>query len=229
LWLAIIARIGIFAFVVWLFFVKIVAGSWGFATDIGAHRGYSLGLTVTCWATIGLFILNLKLRGPKIPAGQRTIAWILSAFIALPMYYISLTAFAVSLFPYIPATRGGGDYTVYRKVTISLKTADTTESVSQSPECAQAVGGISPKRARVARETSQKRTQVSGGKSVIRGIVVEETSTAVYVADENWKPECSRRDPWIIPELRAISRDQIARIDYPGRTTPQPPVPQAKK
>jgi hypothetical protein len=52
---------------------------------------------------------------------ERIAAWILVGCIMSPLCYLMLVPFSHSVFLYIPATRGGGDYTVSPQVSIDLK------------------------------------------------------------------------------------------------------------
>ncbi len=51
----------------------------------------------------------------------RHVVWVLVICVLGPMYFVGQREFSYALFPYIPATRDGGDYTVSPVVNIHLK------------------------------------------------------------------------------------------------------------
>ncbi len=177
--------------IVWAWFplkANATESYWTYITGMMQHRLNALLLVLTCWAGVGYYVYIAKRKVPILPAGLRALAWLMIISIAGPMYYLSLMVFAYSLFPYIPATRGGGDYTVNRVATIWIKGRD---SLFYNPPSLMTAG------------------------------VVEETSSTVYVIDENeWHPYSWRNRSQHIPPPTAISRDQIVKIVYPHPDIP---------
>jgi hypothetical protein len=119
----------------WWFF-KTGAYYWDLVREMWRCRGHALGLMTGFLLVIGYMLFALGKRWAELPAQRRRVALLLAICLIGPMYYLSLMGFAFSLFAYVPAVRGGGDYTVSPLVTVSLKT-----------------GSVLP-RARVVEETS---------------------------------------------------------------------------
>jgi hypothetical protein len=113
---------------------------WTYITEICEHRLAALLLMFACWISIGTYVIVLKRSAVAgRPAGERALAWLLCASVSGPMYFLSLIAFAHSLFPYIPATRGGGDYTSTHMATIWFKSPDNTPF---APQLSWRFGGV---------------------------------------------------------------------------------------
>jgi hypothetical protein len=105
------------------------AGYWRLIMEICRYRWHALLLMAACWFSVGYYVFALKYwGGSRLAENQRALAWVLCASVAGPMYYISLMAFAYSLFPYIPATRGGGDYSVTHVANISIKSPEKSDA-----------------------------------------------------------------------------------------------------
>jgi hypothetical protein len=62
-------------------------------------------------------------------------AWILAFCLMIPTYYLALMSFSYSVFPFIPAVRGGGDYTTAPMVIAHLK----SESAKQEGQTVRAM------------------------------------------------------------------------------------------
>ena len=67
----------------------------------------------------------------QILVGKRLGAWALTTCLIFPIYYLSLLAFSRTVFPFIPAVRGGGDYSVAPKVLIYR--TDHSQRASPTP------------------------------------------------------------------------------------------------
>ncbi|VAW80953.1 hypothetical protein MNBD_GAMMA13-1900 [hydrothermal vent metagenome] len=60
---------------------------------------------------IGYSIFRVKLRAKEYTsASRKTALWVLFMCILFPIYYLMILSFAYGVYPYIPASRGGGDY-----------------------------------------------------------------------------------------------------------------------
>jgi hypothetical protein len=144
--------------------------------------------------------------------------------ITLPLYYLSLMAFSASVFSYIPATRGGGDYTVGPAVVITLKPGFVPDSsmkdileqeVRFTPDAPTGVAlGGSDKKGQVG--TTERPDAEKSGWRTRPCILIEETSTGVFVAapDDGGGPEAWRRLQSNRPTVTAISREMIAAVRY---------------
>lgn len=115
--------------------------------------------------------------------------WLLTCPLVGLMYYLTVVGFAHSLFPYVPASRGGGDYMLAPIVSIQLKKEmSATRSALET-----FLGNGDPK------------------------VVIDETSTTLFIADECTKGgplAWSQNRPRERPRVWAVSRDSIAVIQY---------------
>jgi hypothetical protein len=149
---------------------------------------------------------------------------ILTTCISVPVYYLSLMAFSASVFSYIPAGRGGGDYTSAPLVVVKLKADFIADPSVES--IIEVEGAAGPTRSIV----NQPGTTTKGAKvatdlvpSLRKGlprtrpcILIEETSGTIVLAEPRdgggpgeWRKSQSRR-----PNVIAISRDMIAAVVY---------------
>jgi hypothetical protein len=119
--------------------------------------------------------------------------WLLVACIMIPVYYLALLAFSHAVFPFIPAIRGGGDYTVAPRVVVYLKDQVSREVLGKY------LDSTSP--------TSFRTIPI---------ILLEETATALFIAsaDDAGGPCSWRLKPEKKPQVLSISRDLIAGVQY---------------
>ena len=146
---------------------------------------------------------------------------ILTTCISVPVYYLSLMAFSASVFSYIPASRGGGDYTSAPRVVVRLKADFTPDpSVESFIEADDAFGpGLSTGNQALPAGKSGQVTPIAPRKSMPRTrpcILIEETAGSIVLAEPSdgggpveWRKSQSRR-----PNVIAISREMIAGIVY---------------
>ena len=115
--------------------------------------------------------------------------WLLTPpFLGL-MYYMSLVGFAHCFFPFIPASRGGGDYLLAPTVSIQLE-----------DEMREA--------------KSHLKTFLDNGDPKV---VIDETTTTIFVADEciNGGPRAwSQNRPRQRPSVWAVRRDIVGSLEY---------------
>jgi hypothetical protein len=119
--------------------------------------------------------------------------WLLTGCLVVPTYYFALIAFSRAVFPFIPAVRGGGDYSVVPRVRVYLKEHAQTAALGDYLDTTSGEGARS--------------------KSVI---LLEETGTTLFVAnpDDAGGPCQWRLDPDKRPMVLSISRDVIADVQY---------------
>lgn len=149
---------------------------------------------------------------------------ILTTCISVPVYYLSLMAFSASVFSYIPAGRGGGDYTSAPLVVVKLKadfTADpSVESIIEAEDAAGPARSIVNQPGRAAKgakvATDLLPALRKGLPRTRPCILIEETSGTVVLAEPRdgggpveWRKSQNRR-----PNVIAISRDMIAAMVY---------------
>jgi hypothetical protein len=94
---------------------------WGFP-----HGAIYFVLLITL---IGFFIIRNSYRIKQIQDKVHRKAMFVSiAVITIPLFYISIIAFALTVYPYIPYEKGGGDYTKESPVYITFNTNAITRS-----------------------------------------------------------------------------------------------------
>lgn len=143
---------------------------------------------------LGLISVRVVRRGPKWGKDTKVNALMIVAAIGIPLYLLSLLSFAFSVFPFIPATKGGGDYTVVPQVKIYLKNKDIDTNAPFLSDYFD-----------------------SANRRVIdqNALLIEETSSLVYVAKfKNANEPNLWRKGEIKPEILAINRADIANILY---------------
>lgn len=118
----------------------------------------------------------------------------LSICMMLPIFYLSLMCFSTAVFSYIPASRGGGDYTVAPIIVIKVKSGLTVDSANARYLEADGQGGL--------------RTHPS--------VLIEETSAAIFIADPNdaGGPAEWRKSQGTRPGVFAIARQNVEAVQY---------------
>ena len=171
---------------------------------------------------------------------QQTNINLLTICVTVPLYYFGLMAFSASAFSYIPATRGGGDYTVGPVVVIKLKPEFTPDEnvksilePQEAPTSDQSAGR-EKKPARGQGNALESPAVVMAekpGRQTRPCILIEELSTGVFVAapedgggPAEWRRSQSRR-----PNVVAISRDMILAVSYLSLESMEKALPQAAK
>ena len=127
--------------------------------------------------------------------GNRTALWAIGACLLPPLFYLMLLSYAYGVFPFIPAARGGGDYTISPKVIIHF--SPSASGMNMLPLA-----------------TSADRTQTRPL------ILIEETNKGFYTADptdaggaEEWRTLGGRK-----PQLIFFSKDAISIMEFESRS-----------
>lgn len=131
-----------------------------------------------------------------IPAAELRTAWILALCLMFPTYYLALMTFSHAVFPFIPAIRGGGDYTVAPIVVVRLRAAVPKEVLGDYADPEEAL-----------------KTKPA--------ILLEETAAALFIANPadaggpcEWRSQANRR-----PQILSVSRDAVATVEYASPDT----------
>jgi hypothetical protein len=129
----------------------------------------------------------------ELPASQHRSLWLLLICLLVPTYYFALVAFSHAIFPFIPAVRGGGDYSAAPRVRVYLK------EQAQGVALGDYLDTASP---------DVTRTKPT--------ILLEETATNLFVAgpDDDGGPCQWRMDRGAKPRVLSISRDAIGNVQY---------------
>ncbi|HEX8926554.1 MAG TPA: hypothetical protein VF786_12220 [Terriglobales bacterium] len=132
-------------------------------------------------------------------------------------YFIAAICFAYTAYPYIPASRGGGDFTASKSVVLyfkpELKNIPTTllpTPISVSPQV-QTKRGQSSANAQLPKQPAPEPAPLLISKKLI---VIDETAKVLLVADplEAGGPSAWRlRDK---PKVHAIRRDDLTAVEY---------------
>ena len=154
------------------------------------HGGYSFFFFSVLVFAIAHRLSTWSRRMPD--ANARIAWWAAGACLIAATYYLSIVSFAYHVYPYIPADKGGGDYTEATLVTIHFHGDAVVPLEMLAPG-----GGAS--------------TDSKQSKPVI---IIEETPTSVYIADptDAGGPYSWRRGS--TPTILQITRSDIAGILY---------------
>lgn len=125
-------------------------------------------------------------------------AWIIASTLSGLLFYLAVLAYASWVYPYVPATRGGGDYSVLRDARILLK----DEGELSAPHV-----------------TPVTRKEALEGKLFK---IIDETEDSLFVAavDSHGGPSNWRQSPYDtggvqhVPEIIEIPKSQINIIEY---------------
>jgi hypothetical protein len=152
---------------------------------------------------LGLLISTVSVyeRRQQTPERRRAVL-VLSSTLVAPFFYLIVLAFAYGVFPNIPSTRGGGDYSEAPKVLVTVRDP-------------------------LAPSQKTQRFMAAGSQNVTMPlIVIEETSWAFYLADPTeaggpaeWKDIGGRK-----PEIFALNKTAITSIHAESRV-PQKATP----
>jgi len=124
--------------------------------------------------------------------GRRIVIILLGICILMPLYYLIALSFSYGLFPFVPATRGGTDYTVGSLAVITMRT---------------------PCLSRCDTNNYMDGNDTSYGLITKHLLLIEETNEVLYFADPNdsdgprsWRQGKSK------PHILCISRSDIVRM-----------------
>ena len=153
----------------------------------GAGRFTSGGyIFLAFWGLTLWLVWRLNERSRTIGDGHlKTALWAFGSGILICTFYLCVLSFAYSVYPYIPAERGGGSYLDAAPVVLILQGPNVLPSDLM--------------------DTGSKSKPL---------IVVEETGSSVYVADpkDNGGPAEWRRGS--LPRVVGVRRDNINSIEY---------------
>ena len=174
---------------------------WYFAEFIKIITGFQLTLALTYVGfsiLLGVMISTVAIYEKRqLQEDRRKAIDVLAASIIVPFFYLVVLAFSYGVFQHIPATRGGGDYTMSPKVILTLKSAPTTSPVD-------------------VKYFGKENSQVT-----IPLILVEETGWAFYLADPldaggpaEWKTIGGRK-----PEILIVNKTEVTKLQLESRNT----------
>jgi hypothetical protein len=152
---------------------------------------------------LGVMVSTVAIYGRRQQEeGRRKAIAVLSASIIGPFFYLVVLAFSYGVYQNIPATRGGGDYTMSPKVILTLKQSPIMSNIDM-------------------RYFDKANTQMT-----IPLVPIEETTWAFYLADPQdaggpaeWKTIGGRK-----PEILIVNKSEVAMVHSesrnPGKKTP---------
>lgn len=171
-----------------------------FIADFAGHLGgisiWLVGLYIAFSALFGIVIRTLILYEHR-PTAQGNIAAYRAIGVCLmfPLFYLMILAFAYGVFPYVPAPRGGGDYTSSPKVVIHFS-PDAQKGISNAYLDSTITGQTKPL------------------------VLLEEASQGLYAADPSdaggpaeWRTVGGRK-----PRLLFVSYSSIASMAFESRS-----------
>jgi hypothetical protein len=142
----------------------------------------------------------------RYEAPVRPFAWLYVLSMLATFYYMSTMAFAFTVYPFIPAAKGGGNYVYSRDVNFMFK-----------PEIARS---LPP--ALFSHET-HLRMKHGGNASAFESVrlkILEETNTAFFVASAD-DPRCQPNDWtfWKTPAIFVVPRERVdSMVELPSET-----------
>lgn len=146
---------------------------------------------------LGVIVSTVAIERQRLQESRRKAIDVLAASIIGPFFYLVVLAFSYGVFQNIPATRGGGDYTMSPKLILTLKSAPTTSPVDV------------------------KYFDKGDSRVTIPLILIEETSWAFYLADPQdaggpaeWKTIGGRK-----PEILIVNKAEVAKLHSESRST----------
>jgi hypothetical protein len=139
---------------------------------------------------------------------------------AIPVYYLSLISFSSSLLGYLPASRGGGDYSVAPQVVLKLnndfsRDAVTNVFLESTPIAAPLAGSGLKKKPKTIEAPLDVKT-IPSGFLTRRSVLIEETATTFFIANPSdaggpteWRKSQANR-----PTVLAIERKSVLAVEY---------------
>ena len=168
-----------------------------------------------------MFVISMKM---NMTESVKIGAWGICFLLALPLLYVTIIAFSIGIYPYIPAMRGGGDYTDVAHVVAYLSNARVVGEFPFIEETSDTMQVRSPN-ARTPGSTQL--TEREGGIHTKPLIVIEETPSDIFVAlpDDADGPYAWRRKRKNRPVVYRLSRENIRflRIVQPPSAEMTPP------
>jgi len=185
----------------WILVPVVLALDIWFLVEFVGHLGgislWLVGLYVAFGATFGIMIRTMVLYEHRPTHVTNVYAYrTMIICLMLPLYYLMLLAYAYGVFPYIPAPRGGGDYTQSPRIVVQFDRA-TTQPSAMTPYLDPAV-------------PAQTKPL----------ILVEETNKGLYLADPNeaggpaeWRTVGGRK-----PRLLFVNYDDLLTMEFEARS-----------
>jgi hypothetical protein len=202
---------GLFSWLIWLYHDLIWEMAW--------YHILPLGTFILCTVAIPAFPVLRKWYAGE--AGYPNLG-ILTVCFAIPVYYLSLVTFSSSMLGYLPASRGGGDYSVAPQVIVKLNKDVSRDAVTSafleqdSTTDSPANGG--PKLTKKARTNG---TTADGKLSPVgfitkRCVLIEETAGGLFIAvpTEAGGPIEWRKSQTKRPAVLAIDKRSILAVEY---------------
>jgi hypothetical protein len=187
-----------------------IATRWGLCAvvvlglDYYCFRGLAQRLSEVLWprginfllfvASIAGIVYRLKMRSEQYSDSRAKLAlWVLAWCIIGPLYFLTVLSFAYAIYPNIPASRGGGDFT--DAPTIVLHYSD--EATNRIPSDIIQNGNSQPV------------------------VLIEEAEHWIIVADpqDAGGPTLWRRNEGR-PQVFSVSRDDVVSVVYQSRRQP---------
>jgi MFS family permease len=185
--------------------------------ELVTYHPLPFGLFILCTISIPVFPLLRKWYAGK--AGFLHLRVVTLCF-AIPVYYLSLISFSSSLLGYLPASRGGGDYSVAPQVVLKLNSDFSRDAVTNaflevdSPAASPTVSGLKKKPKTNEAPLDVKPTP--SGFLTRRSVLIEETATTFFIANPSdaggpteWRKSQANR-----PTVLAIERKSILAVEY---------------
>jgi hypothetical protein len=161
---------------------------------------------------VGLFIFvlwRLISVAPTMPHSARSAAWAVGLCLLGTLYYLSAMSFTHAFYPFIRATRGGGDYSAVQPVLIYLR----PDRANHGAVPQELLAGPARRRAAgLTAEADSPATPPQAGESLSTKamIVIDESAGGYFIADPN---ELGGPGSWRLgekPRVYWISRDVVA-------------------
>jgi len=168
---------------------------WGIVVEMLSNGGwrYPVFLALAAFVSWRVHVRS----GRLVERGDKIAIWIAGLGVVLGLFYASILAFSARVYPYIPASKGGGDYSDTPLVSLVLN----SNLASALPSSILA-------------------TTVSNKYLSIPMVLIEENNSELYVANPN-DPTTNARPSWragAVPKVLAIRRDQVIAILYQNGT-----------
>jgi hypothetical protein len=203
--------------IVWQF-IDVITQYGGLLWELMSYHYLPLGIFTLCTISIPAFpVLRMWYAGK---AGFANLGGITVCF-AVPVYYLSLVTFSASLLSYLPASRGGGDYSDASKVVLKLTrdfTRDAVTNLFLEPDSSAGspANGAALKGKPTVNGAPSNVTPAPSGVFTRQCVWIEETSTALFIANPldaagpiGWRKSQADR-----PTVLAIDRKSILAVEY---------------
>jgi len=177
---------------------------------------------------IVLLFIVVKLQMPNIKrTPEQVTLWIIATFVSAPLYYYATQAFAIAVYPFIPVSKGGADYTTAGHVRLVLNSTKSILAPTTLPASASKYSRPTSKQSHNDIVANVPLSPDLASRTTGELVLLEETSSWIYLAEETdsnatdwrrgYRDDAQGHPTMVIPNIIKLRHDDVLNIIHlPG-------------